>query len=46
MARPEDLINEIADPLLRNQIAGEVGKLKVSQLSCRSSPSLSQPSWH
>jgi hypothetical protein len=29
MARLEDLINDIADPSLRNQIAGEVGKLKA-----------------
>lgn len=29
MARLEDLIKDIADPHLRNQIAGEVSKLKV-----------------
>jgi len=29
MARLEDLIKDVADPLLRNQIAGEVGKLKA-----------------
>ncbi len=29
MARLEDLIKDIADPSLRNQIAGEVGKLKA-----------------
>ena len=29
MARIEDLIRDIADPRLRNQIAGEVGKLKA-----------------
>jgi adenine-specific DNA-methyltransferase len=29
MARLEDLINDIANPSLRNQIAGEVGKLKA-----------------
>ena len=29
MARIEDLIKDIADPRLRNQIAGEVGKLKA-----------------
>jgi adenine-specific DNA-methyltransferase len=29
MARLEDLINDIADPRLRNQLAAEVGKLKA-----------------
>src|SRR5437879_2746824 len=29
MARLEDLIKDIADPSLRNQIAGEVSKLKA-----------------
>src|SRR5437016_4448557 len=29
MAHLEDLIEDIADPCLRNQIAGEVGKLKA-----------------
>lgn len=31
MARIEDLIKDIADPSLRNQIAGEVGKLKAQK---------------
>jgi len=31
MARLEDLIKDIADPRLRNQIAGEVGTLKASK---------------